>query len=501
MLALDSVNGFTDEQIEQAMLADPARTQAILWQLRERDVGHARADVNMFCEFVGRDESTSHPLKQASIHLAFQKLATECPRLVLWSHIEAGKSSQLAVLRPLWELGRNRGLRVAIISRGQDQARKIISAQQNYIERSPELRAVFPELRRGTKWSETAYSVARSGFAKDYSVQALGIGSIVIGARLDLVVLDDVLDWNNTRSPTARGDVREWYRNQIAPRLTADARVWCVGNAWHPDDFLHALAKTPGWTAVRFPVFGDDGAPRWPERWPRERVNAWTRENGTDVAARMLHCVARDDESSRFRRAWIDKCLENGAGRSMPFSLKMIPFGYRTFTGVDLATDDDRRLAKTVIFTICVHPDQRREVLCVESGRWPGPEIVKRIADAHKRYQSIVAVEGNAAQRFISQFTAVLGIPVRNFFTGANKAHPEFGVESIAVEMEQGRWIIPSAGGRPLTREVDDWISGMLYYRGDAHTSDELMACWIAREAASHRVKRVGRGHQSVQSR
>lgn len=487
-------------------LTPPLRVAVALSSLqRELALALARQDVNRFAELVGRDEETGEPIRQAPIHRAFQRLADTHDRLVIWSHVEAGKTSQLSILRPLYAVGRNPRLRVAVVSRSKDLADKIVKTIKTYVENSDELRAVFPHLTPGRKWTDSAltFGGARVG-VKDYSLQAFGIGSAIQGGRVDLLILDDILDWRNCRTPAQREEVKSWYWKQIAPRLTRKARVIVVGNAWHPQDLLHELAERfPAGSAHRFPVIDPTtGLPRWPERWPLEYIREWEREKGAGLAAQMLYCVSRSDEDSRFKQDWVDRCLDLGSGRSMPHSLARVPPGYRTYTGVDLSPGEANDT--TVLFTIVVHPNGAREVLAVDQGRWAGPEIVRRILDHHRRYMSIVRVETNAAQKFILQFArdANVDLPVKAFTTGDNKSNPDFGIESLAVEMERGQWIIPSRGRKPLTKEVDAWLRDLLHYSPSAHTPDTLIAQWIAREGAITRPPaRVRVGRQNIQRR
>jgi hypothetical protein len=483
------------EYLKDWLASHPAEAQLQIENARKLRVAVARDDVNEFVELIGKDEKTGGPIKQAPVHESFQALCDVHKRLIIWGHVESGKTWNVAVYRVLWELGRNPNLRIVVVSKTQGQARKIVSAVKAHVENSDELHEVFPSLRPGAKWSDVAITVAgRVGSPKDYSVEATGVGGTLMGSRIDLAILDDVLDWENTLTQERRDSVTEWHLKTISGRLSDDAREWILGNAWHPQDFLHRTAKNPAWKAYRFPVIDPETRlPRWPERWPLSRIKEWTEEWGTSEAARQLYCVPRSDEDSRIKDAWIAKCLERGDGRTMPFALKHVPLGYKTYTGVDVSTGEAKDLS--CCFTICVHPNRDREVLCVESGKWDGPEIVKRIISHHQRFHSIVAVESNAAQKFITQFTGG-SAPVRNFHTGTNKMSPEFGIESVFVEIERGQWIIPSAGGRPLTREVSAWIDGMRFYTPSAHTADELMACWIAREASEHRVGKVRQGAQ-----
>jgi hypothetical protein len=217
--------------------------------------------------------------------------------------------------------------------------------------------------------------------------------------------------------------------------------------------------------------------------------------------ARQMLCVARDDSASRFKREWIDKAVARGRELGATHGLNAVPPGCKTYTGVDLAVQQHDAADLTVLFTIMVYPNGDRQVMECLSGRWSGPDIVSRIADAHYRWQSIAIVENNAAQDFIIQFArATSAVPVRAFTTGRNKAHPEFGVESLAAEMAAGKWIVPSAGGRP-SPEVEAWIQELLFYDPAAHTGDRVMASWFAREGARMGVQRVEQGRVDLMSR
>jgi hypothetical protein len=217
--------------------------------------------------------------------------------------------------------------------------------------------------------------------------------------------------------------------------------------------------------------------------------------------ARQLLCVARDDSEARFKREWIDKSLLRGFDKRPVNALERIPPGCSVYTGVDLAVKQHAAADMTVFFTILAHPNGDREVLNIEAGRWAGPDIVQRVIDTHRRYSSIVIVEDNAAQAFISQFTKnVSAVPVVSFTTTSkNKHSPEFGVESLAAEMNNGKWIIPSEGG--VSKEIQEWIDEMLYYQPSAHTGDRLMACWFAREAARQVRPKAQRGFLDLASR
>lgn len=477
------------------------RASAIFRESRIKKATLARMDAGLFARFVIRDERSGKGISLAPMHKSWHQLANEHDRLLIWAHVESGKTTEMAVGRTLYAIGKDPTTRVAIVSNTHGQAEKIVRTIARYLESSAELKMAFPVLERAEPWTSSQLFVKRPTFSKDPTVQAFGVHGNVTGARLDLLILDDVLDYENCRTPHARQDLVDWYHATLAGRLTQGARVICIGTAYHPDDLLHRFARSSGWSAFRYPVLNDDGSSRWPEAWSPERVEKKRAELGPVEFARQMLCVAREDSEARFKREWVEKAIKAGDGKMLCDALAVVPSGYKTYTGVDLAVQRHSSADWTALFTIIVHPDGKREVLNCERGKWSGPEIVQRIFQAHERYHSICVVENNAAQDFLLQWAAASGAGfIRPFTTGRNKANPEFGVESLATEMAVGKWIIPSHQGR-VPPALEPWLSEMLYYDPQSHTGDCLMASWFAREGVRLGDVRVERGRLDLTSR
>jgi len=445
----------------------------------------ARRDPNAFMSYVLRDERTGRCIEQAPMHESWQDEITKNDHVVLWSSVESGKSSQITVGRTLYELGRDTSKRIVIVSNTYKQSEKLVGVIAKYIESSSDLRRVFPDLLPADPWTNSQIFVKRKVLSKDPSLQACGVHGSILGARIDWLVLDDVLDYENCRTQAARQDLWEWFQATLVGRLTEKSKIVVVGTAFHPEDMLHKLATQPGWRALKYPVLDPEtGLSRWPKVWPMSRIEKRRQELIPIEFARQMLCVARDDADAVFKREWIDVALKLGNGKDMVYALESVPPGCGVFTGVDLAVQQHSKADLTVLFTIMVHPDGTREVLCVESGRIAGPDIVKRIVDTHNRFHSIVIVENVAAQDYIVQFTrGTSAVPVIGFTTGSNKVHPEFGVQSLGAEMMGGKWVIPNRDGQ-CAPEISAWISEMLYYDPNAHTGDRIMASWFAREGA-----------------
>lgn len=488
---LDDLQRMPKEELAYWIRRNPKAAMQMREHLYWMRVRLAREDPNEFCELILRDESSGKPIQQAPIHEEFHHLTRTTDRMLLWGAIEFGKTQQIAIGHTLWELGNNTRLRFVIGSATSRYASRIVSSIRRYIEAPGPIHDVFPNLRPGPIWSATAMAVeqpARKGMPKDPSVQATSVGiASLIGTRTDRFVGDDLLTPGNTYNPLHRQQTKDWYFSVPMTRLTPSAKVRILGNAFHPEDLMHDLAQAGGYTWRKYPALDEHGRPTWPERWPMSRIEAKREElrMRPQEFARSMLCIPRDESQARFRREWIEQCLQRGEGVSPAYALAQLPPGYGVYTGVDLGVRTKHGSDLTVLFTIAVHPNGDREVLWIESGRWAAKDIVDRIVDTHRRYGSIVLVENNQAQQFIIDFTkSTSAVPVRPFFTGSNKAHPEFGVESMATEMANGKWIIPSVNGKPATREIDAWVTEMLYYDPQQHTGDRLMASWFAREGS-----------------
>lgn len=504
MPSLSALPEIDTSKLSQAELV--ARAEA----LDELHVKEARERADAFTEYVLTHEETGDPIVNAPFHIEWHRFLDEHPLAVLIAPVEHAKTQQIAVGRALYMLGKFPNKRGAIISNTSGQAEKILSSIKQYIEHSDRLHKVFPNLRPseapGLPWHGSAITVERNTIAKDPSIQALGIGGGIVGSRLDWIILDDVLDFENTRTDEQVQKLLEWFDSTLFTRRTAGGVVWMIGTPWNKSDLIHTLAARPAWASKRYSAVEN----------PHDPPNAWRPiwfslprlleiyENTTPHNfSRKYLCIVIDTATSRFKTGWIEQCKALGKGRTLLPRAPVTPSGKRLpcFTGVDLAGAKRKNTGKkraggalTVFFTIAVDQRGRRIVVDVRGGNWTGPDIVTELYDIHARYDSMIVVEDNGTQQFLLQFATQGGIPVKEFTTGMNKYDETFGVESMAIEMRSGLWVIPSGEtGQHLDPNVQRWLAECLAYQPNAHTGDYLMASWFAREAARSAFKTIQR--------
>lgn len=487
---------FIGRSVELGKLTDKA-VMAMSKVLETVHVYEARRSPAAFVQYAFRHEETNAIIENARHHMEWHDFFDQHSRAILFAPVEHAKTQHIAVGRALYTLGKDPNRRLAIVSNTFDpHATKILRSIRTHIESNPRVHRVFPNLKPSTldgdPWGQSALTVDRTTIAKDASVQALGAYGPINGSRLDGIILDDILNYENTRTPEQIQKLIGWLDSEVLTRVTENGFINWIGTPWHPADPMHEIAKRPAWVSKRYSGVLNPGAPMdkwvplWPQQFSTERLKRIYDGTTPVNFARKYLCEVRMDSASRFQQAWIDNARNLGRQFRLFDRQPHGPSGqpWPCFTGVDLGIGQGEGHDLTVIFTIALDERKRKVVCEIQAGRWTAPDIVQRIQSAIYRYNSQVYVEDNAAQSFLVQWATQDGLPIRGFTTTSGKKYDEhFGIESLAVEMRNGGWIIPSAPGTNAL-ELDAWIHEMLFYTPDTHTGDRLMAAWLARECA-----------------
>ena len=467
----------------------------------------ARADLITFCELCFRDEH-GRPWVMGSHHrewaeLLVKKTASDKPdelfnvrRLVIFSPTDTGKSEFISIAYPIWLLGRNPNLRIIIVSNTYEQVEKFVLAIQQHILENEFVRLVFPWLRpkksaqvegRAQKWTSRHILVERELVEKDYSVSGYGVGGAILNARADVIIFDDVLDFENTRSQAQREYVIRWTESTVLPRLLSHGQFVVLGTAWHPNDLMHYLARKPGYVCVKYSLLEQDAADgyriiKW-ERYPPERIRRDMEELSPAEFMRQKRCKPAQSDIVTFPA--VRNCFVPVERWEPPVKNLVISIG------VDLSSS--KRKGTAIVVVGMDAQTKQRYVLDVRYLQATGPGVVAAIVETFERYEELgstpvaVYVENNALQSMVLEWLADSerpDIPVVPFTTGRNKADPELGLPGLAAEFERGLWTIPAFTSHPVTCPCD-WcrFNRELTEHPNYETSDGVMALWFAREA------------------
>ena len=441
----------------------------------------ARTDPAACAAFVLRDETTGAPVQLAPHHRSIHKLLSKHDRLVCWSFAESGKTSNL-IARVAWELAQNPALRINVVSGTLSQAERVVRAVRNLIE-SPAFQQLFTGF--AVSMREGALTIeGRTSSAKDPSLTPAGLGlGSVLGQRFDLVIGDDLLDVESTR--TAAGREKAWsdLLQVHLSRLAPGGRVALFGTAWHTDDVMHRAAKLQGWASAKFPVLDADKCSTWPERWPSQRIEQRRIELGPIPFARVMNCTAIDSSTLIFTAEQIDQAL--ALGRSAYVS----PIGGRGFLAVDPAWSVGPQSDLSAIVHVSIDASGLlsgvrsgvRHVVGVEASKMNIDALTARLVALSRANGKIpVYIESNGAGVGVVAAVSKL-VPCVGLNTSATSKRNR--VESLSAELASGRWAFTQPLGYP-SPELKKLCDELAVFSFDSHCGDRASALLIASEAA-----------------
>ena len=241
------------------LLNDPKVVEEIQKLLMVK-AAKARENPADFLGFVMKEQTSKRTIKASPHQRVGLDFMVAHPRCVVMWPAGSSKTFCTAALT-LWLLGKDPTTRGAVVSATQNQAKKIVSVVTDYIEHSAELRLVFPHLKRSTRkgdaWRDDQIVVDRPPGIPDPSLVAVGIDGGLPGARLNWIVVDDILTRENTATKEQRAKVLEFLDSTVLSRLDpVGGRVIVNNTAWHPEDLVHVL-KNNGWATLIMTITGD----------------------------------------------------------------------------------------------------------------------------------------------------------------------------------------------------------------------------------------------------
>jgi hypothetical protein len=308
----------------------------------------------------------------------------------------------------------------------------------------------------------------RESDAKDPTVEAIGMGGQVYGARADLIVLDDVVTLSNSGEWAKQ---QEWIRQEVASRLPpGGGQLLVVGTRVSAVDLYKELRNpqhyTDGivpWSYLSMPAVLEyaDNPKDWKTLWAKSE-QPLTEDDTPDEngffdrwTGPRLTAVRNEAGPSKWslvyqnldiaENAIFDPMCVRGAVNGMRKSGALVagaaghPDNGQNFyriIGIDPAMSGD---TAAVAYAVD-RRTHKRYVMDVHVMSSPTPlairNLIREWTDGYKPHT--VIVESNAFQLFLTQdeeirnFLSTRGINYRPHYTGNNKQDPEFGVASLA---------------------------------------------------------------------
>lgn len=220
----------------------------------------ARKDSSAFFEFVVKEETTRAPLKTLPHQRVVNKFLAHFNRCVLRMPVGFSKT-YLLTSHAMFTIGRNRTSRGAVIAAASGQSQKIVGMVRDYIDTSSQLKYVFPDLRKSDResdhWTQGKIVVDRPFGIRDATLTAVGYGGKLPGARLNWILVDDLLTEDNTATEEQRKKIARWFNSTVLSRRDIKNTKICVCNTpWNPTDLTYQL-EAAGWPTLTMDIEGN----------------------------------------------------------------------------------------------------------------------------------------------------------------------------------------------------------------------------------------------------
>ena len=454
---------------------------------------------------------------------------------------EHAKSMTVSIDYVTYRIVTDPNVRIKLVSKTQSMAKEFLYAIKQRLT-SPQ----WAELQRryapaegfkatAEKWTQDAIYLERDSGEKDPTVQALGIGGQIYGARADLIILDDCVTLANAGEYEKQ--IR-WIQQEVLTRVGPTGKILVVGTRVDPMDLYREMRNperypdnTSPWTYLAMPAvleFADDPKD-WVTLWPKSD-RPW---DADDTPA---------DENGLYPR-WSGQHLRRRRGLIDPKTWAMVYQQQDVESTAIFAPDAVRgsvsgmRAIGPLIPGAPGHPDNLASQYIVasmdpamsgdtfsvimagdrttgkryllEASRMPAPtpqQIRDLIFHWTEKYQPKVwVIEKNAFQLFltqdekINQFLASRGIRLVQHYTGSNKMDAEFGVASMAPLFgstdSQGKHQknnlleLPRADNEHIKALIEQLIT---WSAGTKNKQDGPMALWFAETQMRDYINQAG---------
>jgi len=324
-----------------------------------------------------------------------------------------GKSTICTIAYPLWRLLNNPDLRILIVSNTSAQACAFLREIKAHLQTNPFIRKHFPDL-AGAPWSENELNLSiRRIKAKEPSITALGILGPVISRHYDLIILDDVVDEQNSASQNQREKLVLWYYKALLPCLEPDAELHIIGTRYHYLDFYgHLIANDFARSHWIYRAIDNKNGYResslWEEKFPLSLLLEIRKQAGSTIFNSQYQNDIELMKGAIFKPEWI-KYYD-----ALPQRLEKI-------IGIDLAISEKEHADFFAIAVIGLEPKTGKiYVLDIFRDRLSFKnQILSTIQLFQKHNQEDspvlrVCVENNGYQEAFAQELRRKGLPVRS---------------------------------------------------------------------------------------
>jgi len=430
--------------------------------LRESIVNLDRIDLLM-------SEVLSYQVKPC--HMSMLKFQQSNDKTLVLAPRGIGKSISLTVVRSLFEVVKNPDIRILIVSNTQLQAEIFLREIKQHIEANDKFIDVFGDL-VGAKWDSKEINVkTRKTFAKESTISCCGVGGAIIGRHYDLIIADDLVDEENSRTDLQRERFKVWFYKSLEPTLEPDGRMFVHGTRYYPSDFYGHLAKVDDSFISRvWPAINKNGESLWPEKMTLEWLLSKKKAMGTAIFNTQYQNDTTAMEGKIFKYEYI-KFYDS------------LPDKIAVYQGVDLAVKKEENHDFFCIATIGKDEYGRVYLIDLFKDKLSFLQKTAKIIEKNNQYHPRrIFIESNAYQSVQGELVMHLSdAPVKPITTIKDKVTRAW---TLSSKFENGDVYFPRWG-------VQDFIDSLIEFPDSDHDDDfdafEIAVSWAFRKQKKSR--------------
>ena len=216
------------------------------------------------------------------------------------------KTSVVTIGLPIKTLCLNPNSRILLVNEVLGNSIKYLGEIIGHLETNEKLIKFYGEF-KGKNWTQEEIIIAqRTKKRKEPSISTAGLGINKVGMHYDLIILDDLVSFNNTGTPEQIQKVIDYYKYMLSI-LDPNGTMIIIGTRYHfLDLYQHLIDNEQEFFSVFLrKAILDDGSLFFPEVLSKKYLNHRRISQGSYIWSCQYQNEPVDDENAVFHKDWI----------------------------------------------------------------------------------------------------------------------------------------------------------------------------------------------------
>lgn len=358
---------------------------------------------------------------------------------------KSAKTTVRGIIAEIYKMIRNPNIRIGITSDTEGQAVHFASEIKLQCENNKVLTSLYPQLKPSKSWSEKEFTIQGADMIqKGSTVTAFGYSSSITGYEFDDIIIDDIVDLENTRTAYRRNKLEEWVNVTCIPMLVRGGVIHWNGTRYHGDDLYgRMLKRNIKWNEGTHKAIKDDGTSYWPKIWPIQKLEEIRDKIGSMAFnAQYQNDTTLMEQGSIFKREWFKYFRKEGDYFVITTGERVLKKDIEFYQTCDLAISKSDTADYFVILTFGEDKEGNIYITNLLRARYSWAEQ-KRYLPEHYRANSPlnwIGIESNQYQVVLADEVNTLSdisvrklIPVADKITRANSMSAKFETGKVYI--------------------------------------------------------------------